>query len=72
MEALAAEKSKKQPIYAGTLIGSSSLDFEDAGEEERLFYDAISGGIFRLPSARCSRPNTTSTGTLPWAEVSSP
>ena len=47
MEALAAEKSKKQPIYAGTLIGSSSLDFEDAGEEERLFYDAISERYFQ-------------------------
>ncbi|MFQ7452825.1 MAG: DUF6353 family protein [Flavonifractor plautii] len=47
MEALVAEKSKKRPIYAGTLIGSSSLDFEDADEEERLFYDAISERYFQ-------------------------
>ena len=44
---LGRRKEQKQPIYAGTLIGSSSLDFEDAGEEERLFYDAISERYFQ-------------------------
>lgn len=47
MSALAAEKSTKPPIYAGTMIGTSSLDFEGANEEERLFYDSFSERYFQ-------------------------
>ena len=42
MAALAVEQSEKHPIYAGT-----SLGFEEADEEERLFYDAISSRYFQ-------------------------
>lgn len=47
MKSLAVEKSTKPPLYAGTLLGMSSLDFEDANEEEMLFYDAISERYFQ-------------------------
>lgn len=47
MASLAAEKSSKPPLYAGSLIQMTSLGFEDAGEEERLFYDAISDRYFQ-------------------------
>lgn len=47
MASLAAEKSAKPPLYAGSLTQMTSLGFEDAGEEERLFYDAISDRYFQ-------------------------
>lgn len=47
MASLAAEKSTKPPLYAGSLAQMTSLGFEDADEEERLFYDAISGRYFQ-------------------------
>lgn len=47
MAALAVEQSEKRPIYAGTLGVMTSLGFEEADEEERLFYDAISGRYFQ-------------------------
>lgn len=47
MASLAAEKSTKPPLYAGSLTQMTSLGFEDAGEEERLFYDAISNRYFQ-------------------------
>ena len=47
MESLAAEKvDKDHTIMAQGLFGNSSLDFEDSGEEERLFYDSFSGRYF--------------------------
>ena len=47
MASLAAEKSTKPPLYAGSLTQMTSLGFEDVGEEERLFYDAISDRYFQ-------------------------
>ena len=47
MTALAAEKSVKPSISAGSFCKITSLDFEDADEEERLFYDAISERYFQ-------------------------
>ena len=48
MEALAVEQVDKDHfISAPGLVGSSSLDFEDANEEERLFYDPISKRYFQ-------------------------
>lgn len=47
MSALAAEQSEKRPIYAGTFVATTSLGFEEADEEERLFYDAISSRYFQ-------------------------
>lgn len=47
MTALAAEQSEKRPIYAGTFAATTSLGFEEADEEERLFYDAISDRYFQ-------------------------
>ncbi len=47
LESIAAEKSKNVYIYAGSYVGSTSLVFEDSGEEERLFYDSFSGRYFQ-------------------------
>lgn len=47
MAALAVEQSEKHPIYAGTFAATTSLGFEEADEEERLFYDAISSRYFQ-------------------------
>lgn len=47
MKSLAVETSTKPPLYAGGLVGTSSLGFEDANEEELLFYDAISERYFQ-------------------------
>lgn len=47
MASLAAEKSTKPEISAGSLVQMTSLGFEDANEEERLFYDAISDRYFQ-------------------------
>lgn len=47
MASLAAEKSTKPEISAGSLAQMTSLGFEDANEEERLFYDAISDRYFQ-------------------------
>ena len=48
MEALAVEQVDKDHfISAPGLVGSSSLYFEDANEEERLFYDPISKRYFQ-------------------------
>lgn len=48
MESLAVEQVDKDHfISAPGLVGSSSLDFEDANEEERLFYDPISKRYFQ-------------------------
>lgn len=47
MASLAAEKSTKPTISAGSLTQMTSVGFEDANEEERLFYDAISDRYFQ-------------------------
>ena len=47
MASLAAEKSTKPTISAGSLAQMTSVGFEDANEEERLFYDAISDRYFQ-------------------------
>lgn len=47
MAALAAEKSRNPHISAESLCTITSLDFEDSGEEERLFYDSISERYFQ-------------------------
>lgn len=47
MASLAAEKSTKPPLYAGTLGKMTSLGFDEAHEEELLFYDAISERYFQ-------------------------
>ena len=72
MASLAAEKSTKPTISAGSLAQMTSVGFEDANEEERLFYDAISDRYFRQPSVRSYRLNTTSTGISLSAAGSSP
>lgn len=46
LEALAVEKSEKKPIYAQALFENTNMDFQDAGEEERLFYDYFSDRYF--------------------------
>lgn len=47
MAALAAEKSRSPHISSESLCCITSLDFEDSGEEERLFYDSISERYFQ-------------------------
>lgn len=47
MASLVAEKSTKPPLYAGTLGKMTSLGFDEAHEEELLFYDAISERYFQ-------------------------
>ena len=47
MAALAAEKSRNPHLSAESLCTITSLDFEDSGEEERLFYDSISERYFQ-------------------------
>lgn len=47
MESLAVEKAKDVPITACGLISTSSLEFEDANEELRLFYDSFSERYFQ-------------------------
>ena len=46
IEELAVEKAKDVPIITPGLIGSTSIDFEDADEEPRLFYDSFSERYF--------------------------
>lgn len=47
IESIAAEEvDKDHTIYAQHLAGTSCLEFEDANEEERLFYDAFSERYF--------------------------
>lgn len=47
LAALGAEKGQKPVVYAGSMAKNTSLDFEGAEEEERLFYDAISDRYFQ-------------------------
>lgn len=47
MESLAAEKSSMPPITASGSFSCSCLDFEDANEEQRLFYDSFSERYFQ-------------------------
>lgn len=47
MAALAAEKSTNPPLFAESMCELTSLNFEDSGEDERLFYDAISKRYFQ-------------------------
>ena len=47
MESLAVEKAKDVPITSCGLISTSSLEFEDANEELRLFYDSFSERYFQ-------------------------
>ncbi len=46
MKSLAVEKAKDVPIVSDGFVGYSSLDFEDANEETRLFYDSFSERYF--------------------------
>ena len=47
MESIASEKVDKDHVITSPgIMGSSCLDFEDADEEERLFYDSFSGRYF--------------------------
>lgn len=46
VESLAIEKAKDVPIIAQGFLGGSSLEFEDANEETRLFYDVFSKRYF--------------------------
>lgn len=47
LAALAAEKSVKPSIQAGGIAQMTSLEFEGAGEDERLFYDSIGERYFQ-------------------------
>ena len=47
MESIAAEKSSMPPITAAGGFSNSSLEFEDANEEQRLFYDSFSKRYFQ-------------------------
>lgn len=47
MESIAAEKSSMPPITATGGFSNSSLEFEDANEEQRLFYDSFSKRYFQ-------------------------
>ena len=47
MESIASEKVDKDHVITSPgIMGSSCLDFEDADEEERLFYDSFSERYF--------------------------
>lgn len=46
MKELAVEKAKDVVITAPWWCGTASIDFEDAGEESRLFYDSYSKRYF--------------------------
>lgn len=52
MKSLAVEKAKEVPIIAESFIGYSNLDFEDADEETRLFYDTFSERYFESTISR--------------------
>lgn len=52
MKALAVEKSKDVYIHNCGFLCDSSLDFEDAKEEERLFYDSFSKRYFQSTIGR--------------------
>lgn len=52
MRQIAAEHSNNLAPYAPTLCGSSSLEFEGADEEERLFYDAHGERYFHATFAQ--------------------
>lgn len=47
LAALAAEKSTKPPLYAPTIDRMASLGFEDAGEEDLMFYDTFGERYFQ-------------------------
>lgn len=47
MESLNAEKSKDMHISSCGFVSDSSLEFEDANEEVRLFYDSFSDRYFQ-------------------------
>ncbi len=47
MESLAVEKADNTHIFSNGLVTSSSLEFEDAKEESRLFYDSFSQRYFQ-------------------------
>lgn len=47
MKSLAAEKAKNMHVRSCGLINASSLEFEDADEELRLFYDSFSDRYFQ-------------------------
>lgn len=44
---IAAEEANPDPIYSPGLVGASCLDFENADEEQRLFYDAFGQRYFK-------------------------
>ena len=52
MKSLAVEKAQKVPITAESFIGYSNLDFDDANEEPRLFYDTFSERYFESTISR--------------------
>lgn len=53
MQSLAVEKAKETHLMAPNIFNASfSLDFEDAGEEERLFYDIFSDRYFQSTIGR--------------------
>lgn len=47
MDSLAAEKAENQHIFSSGFLAASSLEFEDANEEFRLFYDSYSQRYFQ-------------------------
>ena len=51
MESIAAEKSSMPPITATGGFSNSSLEFEDANEEQRLFYDSFSNSSLEFEDA---------------------
>lgn len=52
MRSLAVEKAKDIHITAPNIFSNSSLDFEGADEEERLFYDSFSERYFQSTISR--------------------
>ena len=52
MKELAVEKAKDISIYAPNLVGCSNLEFQDADEETRLFYDSFSKRYFESTISR--------------------
>lgn len=51
-QSLAVEKAKDISLYGQTLVGECGLDFEDAHEETRLFYDSFSERYFESTISR--------------------
>lgn len=78
MESIAAEKSSMPPITATGGFSNSSLEFEDANEEQRLFYDSFSKRYFQATISQVLQAEyhinrnkvTLSAGsTINWASV---